>query len=103
MRNDEKWPHTRQIKIAGRNHILPGYFMPKLPVGKLKGFLHKISIRFSQVKRTVTASQLIQIIICLNLIILLSLRVTVLARTVRKHNVLNWLWFGLVRSDLTFK
>ena len=22
-RNDEKWPHTRQIKIAGRNHILP--------------------------------------------------------------------------------
>jgi hypothetical protein len=21
--NDEKWPHTRQIKIAGRNHILP--------------------------------------------------------------------------------
>jgi hypothetical protein len=20
--NDEKWPHTRQIKIAGRNHIL---------------------------------------------------------------------------------
>jgi hypothetical protein len=20
-RNDEKWPHTRQIKIAGRNHI----------------------------------------------------------------------------------
>jgi transposase len=22
-RNDEKWPHTRQMKIAGRNHILP--------------------------------------------------------------------------------
>jgi hypothetical protein len=22
-RSDEKWPHTRQIKIAGRNHILP--------------------------------------------------------------------------------
>ena len=22
-RNDEKWPHTRQIIIAGRNHILP--------------------------------------------------------------------------------
>jgi hypothetical protein len=22
-RNDEKWPHTREIKIAGRNHILP--------------------------------------------------------------------------------
>jgi transposase len=22
-RNDEKWPHTRQIEIAGRNHILP--------------------------------------------------------------------------------
>jgi hypothetical protein len=23
-RNDEKWPHsTRQIKIAGRNHIVP--------------------------------------------------------------------------------
>ena len=22
-RNDEKRPHTRQIKIAGRNHILP--------------------------------------------------------------------------------
>jgi hypothetical protein len=22
-RNDEKWQHTRQIKIAGRNHILP--------------------------------------------------------------------------------
>jgi hypothetical protein len=22
-RNDEKWPHTRQIKISGRNHILP--------------------------------------------------------------------------------
>jgi hypothetical protein len=22
-RNDEKWPHTRQIKIDGRNHILP--------------------------------------------------------------------------------
>jgi hypothetical protein len=21
--NDEKWSHTRQIKIAGRNHILP--------------------------------------------------------------------------------
>ena len=21
-RNDEKWPHTRQIQIAGRNHIL---------------------------------------------------------------------------------
>jgi hypothetical protein len=20
-RNDEKWPHTHQIKIAGRNHI----------------------------------------------------------------------------------
>jgi hypothetical protein len=23
IRNDEKWPHTRQIKIVGRNHILP--------------------------------------------------------------------------------
>ena len=22
-RDDEKWPHTRQIIIAGRNHILP--------------------------------------------------------------------------------
>jgi hypothetical protein len=22
-RNDEKWPHARQIKIVGRNHILP--------------------------------------------------------------------------------
>jgi hypothetical protein len=22
-RNDEKWPHTHQIKIAGRNYILP--------------------------------------------------------------------------------
>ena len=22
-RNDEKWPHTRQIEIDGRNHILP--------------------------------------------------------------------------------
>jgi hypothetical protein len=22
-RYDEKWSHTRQIKIAGRNHILP--------------------------------------------------------------------------------
>jgi hypothetical protein len=22
-RYDEKWPHTRQIKIFGRNHILP--------------------------------------------------------------------------------
>ena len=22
-RNDEKWPHTREIKIAVRNHILP--------------------------------------------------------------------------------
>jgi hypothetical protein len=22
-RSDEKWPHTRQIKIVGRNHILP--------------------------------------------------------------------------------
>jgi hypothetical protein len=22
-RNDGKWPHTRQIKIVGRNHILP--------------------------------------------------------------------------------
>jgi hypothetical protein len=22
-RNDEKWAHTRQIKIVGRNHILP--------------------------------------------------------------------------------
>jgi hypothetical protein len=22
-RNDEKWQHTRQIKIFGRNHILP--------------------------------------------------------------------------------
>jgi hypothetical protein len=22
-RNDEKWPHTRPIKIFGRNHILP--------------------------------------------------------------------------------
>ena len=22
-RNDQKWPRTRQIKIAGRNHILP--------------------------------------------------------------------------------
>ena len=22
-RNDKKWPHTRQKKIAGRNHILP--------------------------------------------------------------------------------
>jgi hypothetical protein len=22
-RNDEKWPHSRQIKIAGGNHILP--------------------------------------------------------------------------------
>ena len=22
-RNDEKWPHTRQIKTAGQNHILP--------------------------------------------------------------------------------
>ena len=23
IRNDENWPHTRQIKIFGRNHILP--------------------------------------------------------------------------------
>jgi hypothetical protein len=22
-RNDRKWPHARQIKIAGQNHILP--------------------------------------------------------------------------------
>ena len=22
-RNDEKWPHIREIKIFGRNHILP--------------------------------------------------------------------------------
>jgi hypothetical protein len=22
-RNDEKWPHIRQIEIVGRNHILP--------------------------------------------------------------------------------
>jgi hypothetical protein len=22
-RDDEKWPHIRQIKIASRNHILP--------------------------------------------------------------------------------
>jgi hypothetical protein len=22
-RSDEKWPHTRQIKISSRNHILP--------------------------------------------------------------------------------
>jgi hypothetical protein len=22
-RNDAKWPHTRQIKSVGRNHILP--------------------------------------------------------------------------------
>jgi hypothetical protein len=22
-RNNDKWPHTRQIKIVGRNHILP--------------------------------------------------------------------------------
>ena len=22
-RNDEKWPYARQIKITGRNHILP--------------------------------------------------------------------------------
>ena len=32
-RNDEKWPHTRQIKIAGRNHILP----PLGIAGKTKG------------------------------------------------------------------
>ena len=24
-RNDEKWPHTRQINIVGRNHILPPF------------------------------------------------------------------------------
>jgi hypothetical protein len=24
-RNDEKWPHTRQIKIAGQNHILSSF------------------------------------------------------------------------------
>jgi hypothetical protein len=34
-RNDEKWPHTRQIKIAGRNNILPPmenetYTIPKM-------------------------------------------------------------------------
>jgi hypothetical protein len=22
-RNEEKWPHTRQLKTVGRNHILP--------------------------------------------------------------------------------
>jgi hypothetical protein len=22
-RDDDKWPHTHQIKIVGRNHILP--------------------------------------------------------------------------------
>jgi hypothetical protein len=25
-RNDEKWPHIRQINIAGGNHILPRQF-----------------------------------------------------------------------------
>jgi hypothetical protein len=27
-RSDEKWPHTRQIKIVGRNHILPPLGIP---------------------------------------------------------------------------
>ena len=35
-RNDEKWPHNRQIEIAGRNHILP-------PLGIEKHHLCKVS------------------------------------------------------------
>ena len=29
-RNDEKWPHTREIEIFGRNHILPPLGIEKL-------------------------------------------------------------------------
>jgi hypothetical protein len=35
-RNDQKWPRTRQIKIAGRNHILP-----PLPLGIASKTKHK--------------------------------------------------------------
>ena len=34
-RNDEKWPHTRQIKIAGRNHILPPLGIKNINYAKL--------------------------------------------------------------------
>jgi hypothetical protein len=40
-RNDEKWPHTRQMKIAGRNHILP-------PLGIAWGLHGKRNIDNSQ-------------------------------------------------------
>ena len=35
-RNDEKWPHTREIKIVVRNHILP-------PLGIEKHQLYKVN------------------------------------------------------------
>jgi hypothetical protein len=34
-RNDEKWPHTRKIKIFGRNHILPPLGIENINYAKL--------------------------------------------------------------------
>ena len=34
-RNDEKWPHTRQIKIAVRNHILHRWELKIINYAKL--------------------------------------------------------------------
>ena len=39
-RNDEKWPHTRQIKIASRNHIRPPLGIDDSPLLRFRSALH---------------------------------------------------------------
>jgi hypothetical protein len=49
--NNEKWPHTRQIKIAGRNHILP-------PLGIAWKTKHKQFPRGPELKLNVKLSKI---------------------------------------------
>jgi hypothetical protein len=47
-RSDEKWPHTHQIKIAGRNHILPPLGIP----WKTKHRQLKLTVKLSRMSST---------------------------------------------------
>jgi transposase len=48
-RNDEKWPHTRQVKIAGRNHILPPLGIAwKTKHGQIRKSQLKLNVKLSE-------------------------------------------------------
>jgi hypothetical protein len=80
-RNDEKWSHTRQIKIAGRNHILP-------PLGI--AWKQLVNLRLSETIRT--------FIIALNMVQLTTEQRTFVIKTFYETSTLQQtrVAFGLI-------